>query len=42
MEFYMIKKLFEDKTIMNPANPQETFTCADLIDGTYSNLPEKP
>ena len=33
MEFFLMKKLFEDKSIVNPANPDEVFTCKDLIDG---------
>lgn len=33
MEFHILKRLFEDKQIMNPLNPEEVFTCKDLIDG---------
>lgn len=31
-----MKKIFEDKHIVNPANPDEVFTCKDLIDGIYN------
>ena len=31
MEFYFFKKVFEDKEIMNPLNPEEVFTCSDLV-----------
>lgn len=33
MEFNVIRRLFDDKTIVNPLNPEETFTCKDLVDG---------
>lgn len=33
MEFNVIKRLFEDKQIVNPINPEEVFTCKDLVDG---------
>lgn len=35
MEFNLIRKLFDDKQIMNPINPEEVFTCKDLVDGKY-------
>lgn len=28
----MIRRLFEDKQIVNPINPEEVFTCKDLVD----------
>ncbi|CDW82306.1 UNKNOWN [Stylonychia lemnae] len=31
-KFGIIRKIFEDKQIMNPINPEEIFTCQDLID----------
>lgn len=34
MEFNVIRKLFDDKQIVNPMNPEEIFTCKDLVDGT--------
>jgi hypothetical protein len=27
--------LFEDKKVMNPANPEEVFSCSDLISGKW-------
>ncbi len=33
MELGLVQRLFEDKQIMNPMNPQEVFTCKDLIEG---------
>ena len=33
MEFHVIRRLFDDKQIMNPMNPEEVFTCKDLVDG---------
>jgi hypothetical protein len=33
MEFLLIKRLFDDKQIVNPINPEEVFTCKDLING---------
>ena len=33
MEFGLLKSLFEDKKVMNPANTEEVFTCSDLISG---------
>ena len=33
MEHYFMSRMFENKTIMNPMNPQEVFTCKDLING---------
>jgi hypothetical protein len=35
MEFNVIRRLFDDKTIVNPMNPEETFTCKDLVDGKH-------
>eukprot|EP00347_Sterkiella_histriomuscorum_P010011 403339029 len=32
MEFSMLKMFFDDKQIVNPVNPEEVFTCKDLID----------
>ena len=31
MEFYLIQRMFDDKEIMNPMNPEEVFSCADLV-----------
>ena len=31
MEFQFLKRMFEDKEIMNPLNPEEVFTCSDLV-----------
>ena len=31
MEFHIIQRLFDDKEIMNPMNPEEVFTCTDLV-----------
>jgi hypothetical protein len=28
-----MSRLFENKNIMNPMNPDEVFTCKDLING---------
>jgi hypothetical protein len=36
MEFMILKRLFEDKEIVNPINPEEVFTCKDLVDGNYT------
>ena len=33
-----MRRLFEDKEIMNPINPEETFTCKDLVDGKVTFL----
>lgn len=33
MEFFMFKMMFDDKTIVNPVNPEEVFTCKDLVEG---------
>ena len=30
----MLKRLIDDKQIINPVNPEEVFTCKDLVDGT--------
>ena len=38
MEFNLIKRLFEDKQIVNPLNPEETFSCKDLVDGNVNLL----
>lgn len=35
MEFRLIQKLFEDKEVMNPINPEEVFTCKDLVEGKF-------
>ncbi len=35
MEFALLTRIFDDKQIMNPVNPEEIFTCKDLIDGKY-------
>lgn len=32
MEFQVIRRLFEDKQIVNPINPEEVFSCKDLVD----------
>ena len=29
----MLRRLLEDKQIVNPMNPEEVFTCKDLVDG---------
>ena len=31
MEFSVIQKIFEDKQIVNPANPEQVFSCSDLV-----------
>jgi len=31
MEFFFLKRAFEDKEVMNPMNPEEVFSCQDLI-----------
>ena len=31
MEFYLMQRLFDDKEIMNPMNPEEVFSCTDLV-----------
>ena len=39
MEFQLLRRLLEDKQIVNPLNPEEVFSCKDLVDGkiiTYS------
>ncbi len=36
MEFNVIRRLFEDKQIVNPMNPEEMFSCKDLVDGIAS------
>jgi len=33
MEFNFMSRLFADKQIMNPMNPDEVFTCKDLMNG---------
>lgn len=33
MELGLVARLFDDKQIMNPMNPEEVFTCRDLIEG---------
>lgn len=33
MEFFLMKRLFDDKQIVNPINTEEVFTCKDLVDG---------
>lgn len=33
MEFQVLRRLLEDKQIVNPMNPEEVFTCKDLVDG---------
>jgi hypothetical protein len=33
MEFQVLRRLLEDKQIVNPINPEEVFTCKDLVDG---------
>ena len=38
MEFNVIRRLFEDKQIVNPMNPEEMFSCKDLVDGTKPSL----
>ncbi len=35
MEFHLIRRLFDDKQIVNPINPEEVFTCKDLVDGKH-------
>jgi hypothetical protein len=30
MENWLLSRFFEEKTIMNPMNPEEVFTCKDL------------
>ena len=35
MEFHLIRRLFDDKQIVNPINPEEVFTCKDLVDGNH-------
>lgn len=29
----MLRRLLDDKQIVNPMNPEEVFTCKDLVDG---------
>ena len=36
MEFNVIRRLFEDKQIVNPMNPEEMLSCKDLVDGIAS------
>lgn len=36
MEFSFMSRLFENKNIMNPMNPDEVFTCKDLINGNLT------
>lgn len=31
MEFHFLKRMFDDKEVMNPLNPEEVFTCSDLV-----------
>ena len=38
MEFFLMKKVFSDKEIVNPINPEEVFTCKDLVDGTFNHF----
>lgn len=42
MEFLFMKRFFNDKQMVNPTNPEEVFTCKDLVDGkcpySFSNL----
>ena len=33
MELGFMQRLFDDKQIMNPMNPEEVFTCKDLVNG---------
>ena len=33
MELGFFKRFFDDKQIMNPLNPEEVFTCTDLVEG---------
>jgi hypothetical protein len=34
----VLRRLLEDKQIVNPMNPEEVFTCKDLVDGNYLRL----
>jgi len=38
MEFNVIRRLFDDKQIVNPMNPEEIFSCKDLVDGSPLTL----
>ena len=31
MEFQFLQRFFDNKEIMNPMNPEEVFTCSDLV-----------
>ena len=31
MEFFFVQRMFDDKEIMNPMNPEEVFSCSDLV-----------
>ena len=31
MEFFFLRQFFDDKEIMNPMNPEEVFSCSDLV-----------
>ena len=33
-----MKRLFEDKQIMNPLSPDEVFTCKDLMEGKQTEI----
>ena len=37
MEFWFMRKLFDEKEIMNPVDSNEVFTCKDLATGKYKN-----
>ena len=38
MEFHIIRRLFDDKQIINPINQEEVFSCKDLVDGNIHLL----